>query len=367
MDRLLAEHLFSMIHGMTAPRWIGLLRQNRGSLSLARAPRLFFNTSMSLLNSLAAPFEERLHGKEVNGQEIEAPVFILGHWRSGTTHLHNLLACDPRFTTPTLFQTLYPQTFLVYQRFHHHFQGLVPTTRLIDNIQFGFDRPQEEEFALANSCGLSPYLGWIFPQRQSEFDRFLTLESMNEGERERWRRQLTTFLKKVAINRPGRLLCKSPTHTARIRHLLDLFPDASFVHISRDPVQVYQSTLHLHRVMWKTTSVESTKDIPLEEQVLKRYRTLYTAYLRDRELVESGRLISIRFEDLEVRPLRTLKKIYAQLNLGSFSSVSPRVESYLASLLTYQKNRYPPISDSERERVEQNWNPLYQIVSSTGR
>ena len=39
---------------------------------------------------------------------VQAPLFVLGHYRSGTTHLHNLLALDPQFAAPTFFQVLNP-------------------------------------------------------------------------------------------------------------------------------------------------------------------------------------------------------------------------------------------------------------------
>ena len=41
------------------------------------------------------------------------PLFILGHWRSGTTHMHNLLGKDPNHTYPTLWQVIFPDSFLV--------------------------------------------------------------------------------------------------------------------------------------------------------------------------------------------------------------------------------------------------------------
>src|SRR5262249_33511021 len=45
--------------------------------------------------------------------EIRRPIFILGHWRSGTTLLHELLALDDRLLSPTTFQCFNPQRFLL--------------------------------------------------------------------------------------------------------------------------------------------------------------------------------------------------------------------------------------------------------------
>jgi len=54
----------------------------------------------------------------------EDPVFIVGHWRTGSTFLHQLMAQDPRMTTPTLFQVALPEQFLVS---HHFYEPVLKT------------------------------------------------------------------------------------------------------------------------------------------------------------------------------------------------------------------------------------------------
>jgi hypothetical protein len=112
MREFLSRHLFSPLQGMTFGAWWSLLRENRFAIDPPYWPRTSFQTAVSVLNSGFARIEDVAYGQMVATATIQPPLFILGHWRQGTTHLHNLLALDPQLAYPTLYQTLYPRTFL---------------------------------------------------------------------------------------------------------------------------------------------------------------------------------------------------------------------------------------------------------------
>src|SRR5437764_3242177 len=78
--------------GITWDRWRALLAEN--TVDPAYRHRAAFLTLSSLRNSAWQRREARLYGEAVAKTVVEAPLFVLGHWRTGTTHLHNLLACD---------------------------------------------------------------------------------------------------------------------------------------------------------------------------------------------------------------------------------------------------------------------------------
>jgi hypothetical protein len=61
-----------------------------------------FITLISPLTSLIRRHEDAKYGPKLAGVRVKQPLFILGHWRSGTTHLHNLLATDEPFAYPSL-------------------------------------------------------------------------------------------------------------------------------------------------------------------------------------------------------------------------------------------------------------------------
>src|SRR5689334_3485582 len=102
--------------GITFGRWLRLLHDNRFSVNAPYWPRAALISLLSLSNSVTARAEHFVYDRAVKRTEIESPLFVLGTWRSGTTHLHNLLAVDRRFAFPNLYQVTYPLTFLLTER-----------------------------------------------------------------------------------------------------------------------------------------------------------------------------------------------------------------------------------------------------------
>ena len=111
-----AHHIFHPLQGMTLGDWWCVLRRHRFAVDLTHLPRAFVQTAGSASNSVNARIEWARFGRQIEAARVGAPLFILGHFRSGTTHLHNLLALDPQFGAPTLFQVFNPHTFLGTER-----------------------------------------------------------------------------------------------------------------------------------------------------------------------------------------------------------------------------------------------------------
>ena len=351
----LANNFLTMTHGMNLNDWLYLLRKRRCEIEPRYWPRVLFITSMSALMSVASKIEEKLYSESVTATQIQPPIFILGHWRSGTTLLHNLLACDPQFAAPTLFQTLYPSSFLILEKPLWPFGVLAPKTRLIDRIRFGFDQPQEDEFALCNMTQISPYMTWIFPQSRDLYDRYLTLEHISHQEYDRWGQALICFLRKVTLWAGRRLILKSPAHTARIRTLLKLFPEAQFVHISRNPYAVFQSTKHLYQTMFRTTSLQPTDNLDLDEMVLRRYEIVYERFHAERSMIPVGRYCELHYEELDADPIRAMKKIYSELELQGFDKAYPHLLRHIATIGDYQKNKFRQLPTALQDKIGQRW------------
>lgn len=104
------------------------------------------------LLSTLAPLQEKRYRKLLADKPLEHdPVFILGHWRSGTTFMHNVFSCDKHFGYNTTYQTVFPHLMMWGQPFFKkNMSWLMPDKRPTDNMELAVDLPQEEEFALAN-------------------------------------------------------------------------------------------------------------------------------------------------------------------------------------------------------------------------
>lgn len=351
------RYLFTSLAGITVDRWRGLLRENGWSVSARYWPRAAFLSVVSIVNSALAGREARALGARLDAITVPDPLFILGHWRGGTTLLFNLLALDPRFAWPTMYQAIHPLTFLSTERWAAPLLGhLLPRTRAVDGMAQSFRHPMEDEFALTALTGLSPYLGWTFPRRADHYDRYLTFQAASDAERQCWRAGLDLFVRKLTLHYGRPLILKSPPHTARIRMILELYPRARFVHIHRDPYAVYPSMLRLARdgVAGLRLQVPSMHD--LEERTLARYRVLYDAYFADRMLIPPGRLVEVAYADLVADAPGQLRRIYDTLGLAGFD----RQERAIGAAMEREAPRHPgrgpsQLTERARARIAQRW------------
>ena len=309
-----ARHVFHPLQGMTLGDWWAFLRRHRFAVDLQHLPRALVQTAVSASNSVNARIERWRFGRRIEAARVEAPLFILGHYRSGTTHLHNLLALDPQFAAPTLFQVLNPHTFLTTERWAAPVADrLIVRRRYQDEMAQGAGMPSEDEFALCTMTGLSPYMGWCFPGDGVDYDRYLTFRGVPDEEVARWGHALTTFLKKLTVRFGRPLVLKSPPHTARIRLLLGLFPDARFVHIHRNPYDVFRSTRHMIRVVQPLYHLREGPLQDGDDRIISVYTEMYDAYFEERGLIPEGRLCDVAYEDLEREPVGVVGSIYESL------------------------------------------------------
>ncbi|MEM1021976.1 MAG: sulfotransferase, partial [Pseudomonadota bacterium] len=116
---------------------------------------------------------ERVYAKLKAPKDIAPPIFILGHWRSGTTHLYNILAKSEQFGFVTPFATALPWDILsIGTLMRPLLERSLPKHRYIDNVAVDAAAPQEDEIALANMTADSYYHALYFPQAfQAFFDR----------------------------------------------------------------------------------------------------------------------------------------------------------------------------------------------------
>lgn len=341
--------------GIRFGTWLRLLRQVRFSIDPPYLPRAAFTTIASVVNSFLARVEERLYGDAIRRTSITTPpVFILGHWRSGTTHLFNLLAQDvDNFAYPTTYEAVCPHTFLCTERLLSvPISWFMPRRRPMDGVELGPGTPNEDEFALAVTTLLSPFLGIVFPRDDEVFAPSLTLRSLPPEKVELWKRTLLWYCRKLTFKHGRRLLLKSPPHTARVRLLLDVFPDARFIHIRRHPYDVFRSYRHYFRTAPLYSRLQDAAADPIEERILARYQDLYDAYFEDLSRVPPGRITEIAFEDLDKRPVEEIKRAYRELELPGFERLRPALDK---GMRAYRKNEHEELPEALKRRIAERW------------
>lgn len=315
---------------------------------LARFFLLFVN---SLISSTLILAEKKNFGKKIRDTHIpKPPVFIVGHWRTGSTLLHQLLNLDPQFTVPSMLQTTIPDHFLFSTKYYLPIlKKAMPKHRPMDKVPLSPLQAQEDEFALIRMGSESPLEKLIFPSGE---DYFLNgYESYVPGGKklECWKRNLITFYKKITLQEGKQIVSKNPYHTKRIALLAEMFPGAKFIHITRDPLVVVPSTIRMWDIVagdnklkrgWKSPGVHEVAS------VLQNYLD-YVALCR--KSLENP-ITEIRFEELEKDAIKVLKHIYSELDIPWSESFEIAVNEFLWVNKGFEKNTYN-LSQEEKDTI----------------
>ena len=335
-----------------------LLSENR--VSLRYLPRLGLTLLINLVNLPFRAYERLFINPRMAKRSLDkAPIFIIGHWRSGTTHLHNLLSQDPGMAYATTFQSVFPDTLFSWlgrPLFEGFARLLVPGKRKGDNVKLGMRLPQEEEFALGDKSPLCFYYFWMFPRRIREYyRRYVRMEGLSDSLRESWTRDYRLLVLK-AIRETGRerFLSKNPPNTGRVRFLLERYPGARFIHIHRDPVEVFLSTQNFFRKMMPHLQLQTPDEEQVTEDIFALYRMLMSDYLEQRGHIPEGQLVEVAFDDLEKSPLETSEEIYKALDLEGWNQAKPHFEAYIDRMEGYVKNRHST-DPALLERIKKEW------------
>jgi omega-hydroxy-beta-dihydromenaquinone-9 sulfotransferase len=349
------------IMGMSLRTLATALCRNQGRVYWRYLPRLAFLSVLAAFNSYMSFFEEAMNGEKIAGADLAAPpVFILGYWRSGTSHLHNLLSLDPGFTCPTAYQVMFPHHFVYSQPWGVKlFNYLSPGKRPMDNVAFYGDTPHEEEMALAALTGVSPYLRILFPVTASDGYSAVDPGQLPPGALAEWQKAFRLFMKKLSFSKGKRIVLKSPPNLGRIPILVKMFPGAKFVHITRNPYVVFQSFQKNWRRGHALSHLQKPDPLVIQEVILSWYTDLFALYERDRQLIPLGDLHELRFEDLEKSPRQSLLKLYQELSLPGFEDFWQRASVYLDSLSGYKKNTYT-LTEELRALINQRWRFFFE-------
>lgn len=292
--------------------------------------------------------------EQIQAPTITSPVFIIGHWRSGTTFVHNLLSRDPQFGYCTTYQTVFPHLMFCGDNLFRRVAGwCMPDSRPTDHLRLSVEQPQEEEFAVANMTHAAFYHFWIFPQNMELYrNKYLLFDSCTERDRDEFCRA-TKKMMQTALYCQGkpRFLSKNPPHTARIALLLKMFPDAKFIYIVRNPYAVISSTRRFFRSTISALSLQSIPSLELEFQILNCYRAMIERYESERHLIPSQNLFEVRFEEFSANPVKGVEAIYESLRLGNFNAIADSVAEYAATQADFRQSHYKN-SESSAKLIE---------------
>lgn len=278
---------------------------------------------------------------EIHDIEIKRPIIIAGMPRTGTTHLHNLLAADPSLRAlpywesnePVLAKSEVPAPGEPDPRIARTAMGI----GVVDLVAPHFKRMHEmtpdhahEEIGLLSMDITSMFLETLAPIPTWR-DVYLQTDQTPSYE------YLKTVLKALTFLRGGeRWVLKTPQHLEQLGPLLRVFPDATFVVTYRDPVAITVSTAVMLTYMARLT-LARVDPVAVGGYWADRVGHLLGGCLRDRDLLPEDQVVDVRFEEFMGDDLGIVKKIYAKADLPFTEQTEQVMHDFMA---THQRGRH---------------------------
>jgi hypothetical protein len=341
----------------------GLLREHH-AFKKENLPRIAVFYLKSILQEPLRILEEVNYADAIHDHSMQKdPIFIIGHWRSGTSFLQYLLGQDQQFGFMNKFQVVFPDIFLYSESFLKPLINKIPRTFNFTrdarnmSINLELDSPSEIEIALTTMISpTSLHWGHIFPQDAWQyFDKFLFFDRAKESEIQLWKDHYHHLIKKTSLNNDGKqVIIKSPGNACRIEKLLELYPDAKFIFIHRNPYDVFYSSKKLWNTLLGNLSLQNFDEQQMEEEIISLYKKLMKRYLQERERVPEAQLAEIRFKDFVDNPVKELTKVYHTLNLEGFEQAEKKFYEFLSTKTEGKSSNYT-YEDHTVKRLNEEW------------
>jgi len=349
---------YTPLAGYTLPNLFRMLAQNHFHISPRYAARFTYSMALSTIMSPFYIRERVKYDKATENTPItKDPIFIIGHWRCGTTLMHNILTRDQQFGYFTTYQTLIPSIFISGEKF---FKPIVvaslPKKRPMDDGDLSADLPQEDIYALGALSPYSYYHGWCFPKNMEHYNNYIDFTSASPQTIQDWKTIYLHLLKKITMYHKGKqLILKNQDNTGKIPQLLEMFPDAKFIYMYRNPYNLYMSMMKfMHKVipLYCVQTPPPLKEV--EEKMMTLFSHMTQKYLKDKPLIPKENLLEVKYEQFLNQPLDVVSTLYKKFNLSGYPDVEPTLKTYLATQKTVHTDKYS-FTDPIKKKIENHW------------
>lgn len=297
------------------------------------------------------------HKKIRNLKLIQDPIFIIGHWRSGTSHLQNLLCKDQNHTSTTIFNFIFSDAYYLTELWLKKPLNIIcklfKVKYAFQRLPMNFDIQGELDPALCANCSDHSYTwGHLFPKNYEYWlDKYIVIQ--NKQCALDWINDYDFLIRKLSFrNKNKRIIVKSPGDTGRFELLLKKYPNAKFIYIHRNPIDVFHSTKNLWSIIQKQNSFQKISEATIEEYIIQTYKKVLLKYIETRTIIPQSQLAEITFNEIQNNPIKVIREIYEKFNLGSLPQ--KELDSFVQSNKCYKVNQYSKASKIE-ERLLKEW------------
>ena len=337
-----------------------VLWQNKFRIHIKYIPRFLYAIILSTVTlPLRLTQTLRFHNKIKNTPIKEDPIFIIGHYRTGTTYLMTLMAHDNSKGYVSNIEGYTPLFYLAFPKFTRWLiESSLPDVRPMDNVVMGADEPTEDEYTIGTYTPYGYYTGFIFPRNFDLYSKYLTFDGMPKH-RQKWKKAFIHMVKMLTLGHGGRqLFLKNPSLSYRIPDLLELYPNAKFIHTYRDPYKVYSSTVKFFDEVFAIYTLQTWDKEKMKQDILDNYKLLYEKFDEDLALIPEENIVHNKYEDFIKDPVNSLKAIYGQLRISGWEEHKQDIIAYAESQLKdYKPNVHVTDADVIR-RVNKHWDKM---------
>jgi len=261
---------------------------------------------------------------------IEAPIFVLGTPRTGTTLMVNLLAQDAGARTLRKWEANWPvpparagelSTDPRCSAANEQRRAEVASGKLQTNIHFEwYEEPTECVFVLMQDFKSTSWDSFLPMPGYSEF-----LLSCDTEPAYRWHKRLLQHLQE---NNHGRWTLKAPGHALFVRDLMKVYPDARIVWMHREPATVVASLCSL--VQGAHRRFASEADLGWIAEYYPRQLAEHVDRMLAFESEHPGRVFNVLYKDVVARPVETVEKLYSEMGLPLDAATSAAVDRWVS-------------------------------------
>ncbi len=265
---------------------------------------------------------------EIRNTEFAPVTFIVGSPRSGTSILHELLACDPAARAPAMWEMLHPVEAIDGDALRRIGDA---TTQFWHDIQPQYETMHANSGDLPNECifiTMNDFLSdaWGGPHLVPSYEAHLFTSD---------HRPTYTFHRDVLRTleqreRGQRWLLKAPSHLAQLRALFAVYPRARIIHTHRDPLKTLPSTLSLLGTL-KSIRCDNVDIAKLASLIARGQAASYEREIRQRAdgTLPDDHFVDVRYADLITAPLGTIEAIYQSLGWPLADETRAKMADYL--------------------------------------
>jgi hypothetical protein len=268
---------------------------------------------------------------EILESPIEAPTFIVGSPRSGTSILHELMAQDPASRTPALWEMNHPVEAIEGRELG---ESADRVTRFWHDLQPEYEIMHTNSGFLPNECifiTMHEFLSdhWGGNHAVPSYDRHLQTSDQRPAYEFHERFLKTLQQRETKRETSRRWLLKAPSHLFQLPALFEIYPDARIIRTHRDPQKTLASSISLMGTLkWMRCNDVDMSQAPA--MLAFGYAYIYRKEIEQRSegTLPDAQFIDVQFEDVLRDPIGTVEAVYRELDWAMTDPVRQRIADY---------------------------------------